>query len=257
MKSPETSPICVSDLWLDYEQSRDIDIRNTLVVQYSYIVKCIALKTVGRYQHFNYMDDIVNEGLIALLDAVEKFDPEKKVKFETYASIKVRGAMIDFIRKQDCFPRRLKRIAKSLNEAENTLSHQLGRNPTDQELADFLDVSLTNYEKMQTETYALNMLSFEEMIYEKGVENIELSLTSDPIRGPEQVVAEKELQDILASDIELLNDKEQIVISLYYKEQLKIKEISSVMGISDSRVSQIHSNALRKLKRRLTEYYNQ
>ena len=257
MKSPETSPICVSDLWLDYEQSRDIDIRNTLVVQYSYIVKCIALKTVGRYQHFNYMDDIVNEGLIALLAAVEKFDPEKKVKFETYASIKVRGAMIDFIRKQDCFPRRLKRIAKNLNEAENTLSHQLGRNPTDQELADFLDVSLTNYEKMQTETYALNMLSFEEMIYEKGVENIELSLTSDPIRGPEQVVAEKELQDILASDIELLNDKEQIVISLYYKEQLKIKEISSVMGISDSRVSQIHSNALRKLKRRLTEYYNQ
>lgn len=257
MKTSETSRISADDLWLEYQQSKNIDVRNMLVVQYSYIVKCIALKTVGRYQHFNYMDDIVNEGLIAMLDAVEKFDPEKKVKFETYASIKVRGAMIDYIRKQDCFPRRLKRIAKNMNEAENTLSHELGRSPTDQELADFLDVSLTDYEKMQAETCALNMLSFEEIIYEKGSENIELSLTSDPIHGPEQVVAEKELQDVLTSDIELLNEKEQIVISLYYKEQLKIKEISGIMGISDSRVSQIHSNALRKLKKHLTDYYNQ
>ncbi len=257
MKTSEISRISADDLWLEYQQTKDMETRNMLVVQYSYIVKCIALKTVGRYQHFNYMDDIVNEGLIAMLDAVEKFDPEKKVKFETYASIKVRGAMIDYIRKQDCFPRRLKRIAKNMNEAENTLSHELGRNPTDQELADYLDVSLSDYEKMQAETCALNMLSFEEIIYEKGAENIELSLASDQIRGPEQVVAEKELQDVLASDIELLNEKEQIVISLYYKEQLKIKEISSIMGISDSRVSQIHSNALRKLKKHLTEYYNQ
>ncbi len=257
MKNPETSQISTADLWLEYQQFRDTDIRNMLVVQYSYIVKCIALKTIGRYQHFNYMDDIVNEGLIALLDAVEKFDPNKKVKFETYASIKIRGAMIDYIRKQDCFPRRLKRIAKNMNEAENTLSHQLGRNPTDKELADFLDVSLADYDKMQAETCALNMLSFEEIIYEKGVESVELTLTGDPIHGPEQVVAEKELQDVLTENIELLNEKEKIVISLYYKEQLKIKEISSVMGISDSRVSQIHSNALRKLKKQLVDYYNQ
>jgi len=221
------------------------------------MVKCIALKTIGRYQYFNYMDDLVNEGLIALLDAVEKFDPDKKVKFETYASIKIRGAMIDYIRKQDCFPRRLKRIAKNLNEAENDLSHKFGRNPTDQELADYLGVSLEDYQKMQAETCSLNMLSFEELIYEKGAENIEFGMTSDPIRGPEQVIAEKELEDVLADYIDHLNEKEKLVISLYYKEQLKIKEISSVMEISDSRVSQIHSNALRKLKKSLTEYYNQ
>lgn len=257
MKTSEVCQIPVEDLWLQYQQSRNTDTRNMIVVQYSYMVKCIALKTVGRYQYFNYMDDLVNEGLIALLDAVEKFDPEKKVKFETYASIKIRGAMIDYIRKQDCFPRRLKRMAKSLNEAENTLSHQLGRNPTDHELASYLEVSLEDYEKMQAETCSLNMLSFEELIYEKGVESIEFSVASDPIRGPEQAVAENELQEILASHIDQLNEKEQLVISLYYKEQLKIKEISSVMGISDSRVSQIHSNALRKLKKYLSEYYNQ
>ena len=103
----------------------------------------------------------------------------------------------------------------------------------------------------------MNMLSFEELIYEKGAENIEFGMTSDPIRGPEQVIAEKELEDVLADYIDHLNEKEKLVISLYYKEQLKIKEISSVMEISDSRVSQIHSNALRKLKKSLTEYYNQ
>ena len=257
MKNTETEQMSVVDLWVRYQQTRDADLRNLLIIQYSYIVKCIALKTVGRYQYFNYMDDIVNEGLIALLDAVEKFDVKKRVKFETYASIKVRGAMIDYIRKQDCFPRRLKRIAKNISEAENTLSHQLGRNPTDQEIADFMEVGLPEYEKMQTETCVLNMLSFEEMIYEKGVENIQISQAGDSIHGPEQVVAEKELQTVLAKDIEQLNEKEQIVISLYYKEQLKIKEISSVMGISDSRVSQIHSSALRKLKKSLAEYLNQ
>ena len=229
MKNTETEQMSVVDLWVRYQQTRDADLRNLLIIQYSYIVKCIALKTVGRYQYFNYMDDIVNEGLIALLDAVEKFDVKKRVKFETYASIKVRGAMIDYIRKQDCFPRRLKRIAKNISEAENTLSHQLGRNPTDQEIADYMEVGLPEYEKMQTETCVLNMLSFEEMIYEKGVENIHISQAGDSIHGPEQVVAEKELQTVLAKDIEQLNEKEQIVISLYYKEQLKIKEISSVM----------------------------
>lgn len=257
MKNTETEQMSVVDLWVRYQQTRNADLRNLLIIQYSYIVKCIALKTVGRYQYFNYMDDIVNEGLIALLDAVEKFDVEKRVKFETYASIKVRGAMIDYIRKQDCFPRRLKRIAKNISEAENTLSHQLGRNPTDQEIADYMEVGLPEYEKMQTETCVLNMLSFEEMIYEKGVENIQISQAGDSIHGPEQVVAEKELQTVLARDIEQLNEKEQIVISLYYKQQLKIKEISNVMGISDSRVSQIHSSALRKLKKSLAEYLNQ
>lgn len=257
MRSAEARQTEVLDLWEQYRMTKDPNIRNLLVVEYGYIVKCIALKTVGRYQHFSFMEDIVNEGLIALLDAVEKFDPEKKVKFETFASIKIRGAMIDFIRRQDCFPRRLKRMAKNISDAENQLSHQLGRSPNDKELADFLNVSVGEYEKMQAETCALNMLSFEEMIYEKGVENIESSLTSEQIRGPEQVVSEKELREVLAQNIELLNDKEKIVISLYYKEQLKIKEISGIMGISDSRVSQIHSNALRKLKKHLTDYYNE
>jgi RNA polymerase sigma factor FliA len=256
MKKCETEQVPTQELWLRYGRTKDTEARNELIKQYGYLVRCIAIKVVGRYQYFNYMEDIVSEGLIALMDAVQKFDMGKNVKFETYASIRIRGAMIDYIRKQDCFPRRLKKMAKTISDADDTLNQQLGRSPTDRELADFLKIGLEEYEKMQAETCSLNMLSFEEIVYEKGVENLKLRL-SDTIVGPEQAVAEKELKDVLASNIERLDEKEKTVIALYYKEQLKIKEISSVLGISDSRVSQIHSSALRKLKKSLEVYLNQ
>lgn len=257
MCNAKVKPVSFMDSWNEFQKTRNVEIRNEAIAQYSYIVKCIAIKVIGHYQFFNYSEDIVNEGLIALLDAFEKFDPDKNVKFETYASIKVRGAIIDYIRKQDCFPRRLKHIAKNISEAEEKLSNQLGRSPTEQEMADHLKVSLPEFEKMETETCSLNMLSFEEMVYEKGMEAQPLNSGNEAMRGPEQVVAEKEMQDVLADSIELLNEKERLVISLYYKDQLKIKEISSVMGIGASRVSQIHSSALRKLKIKLNEYFNQ
>jgi RNA polymerase sigma factor FliA len=96
--------IPVQELWARYSESGDVEIRNELIRQYSYLVRCIAIKIVGRYQYFNYLDDIISEGLIALMDAIAKFDRMKNVKFETFASIKIRGAMIDYIRRQDCFP---------------------------------------------------------------------------------------------------------------------------------------------------------
>lgn len=249
--------VTAEKLWLRYGKDREIAVRNELIRQYSYLVRCIALKLVGHYQYFNYMDDIVSEGLIALMDAVQKFDRTKNVKFETYASIRIRGAMIDFIRKQDCFPRRLKKMARDINEADEELYRRLGREPTDRELAEYLKMDLGSYEKTLAETSSLNILSFEEIVYEKGMEDLKLHGADDSIAGPEQAMAEKELKDMLAQNIELLDEKEKTVISLYYKEQLKIKDISGILGISDSRVSQIHSSALRKLRRSLEEYLKQ
>ena len=256
MEQLKESRTAVRELWTRYGRTKEISVRNELIRHYGYLVKCIALKVVGRYQYFNYMDDIISEGLIALMDAVGKFDFSKEVKFETFASIKIRGAMIDYIRKQDCFPRRLKKMARTINEADEELSRELGRSPTEQELADHLQVGLPEYEKMLAETCSLNMLSFEELVYEKGAESLNLRL-ADTISGPEQVMAERELQDVLAEEIDRLESKEKTVIALYYKEQLKIKEISGILGISDSRVSQIHSSALRKLKKSLEGYLNQ
>ena len=256
MKDCGTGETPVQELWARYGRTRNAEIRDELILKYSYLVRCIAVKIVGRYQYFNYLDDIISEGLIALMDAISKFDVMKHVKFETFASIKIRGAMIDYIRRQDCFPRRLKKMARTINEADEALNQKLGRTPTGQEMADYMQVSLPEYEKMLAETCSMNLLSFEEMVYEKGAESLTLRL-NDPSRGPEQAMAEKELRRVLQQDIERLEEKERLVISLYYREQLKIREISAVMGISESRVSQIHSSALRKLKRSLEGYLKQ
>ncbi|HCW80649.1 MAG TPA: FliA/WhiG family RNA polymerase sigma factor [Ruminococcaceae bacterium] len=246
----------IQKLWLRYSQKRETSVRDRLIEKYSYLVRCIALKIAGRYQYFNYMDDIVSEGLIALMDAIQKFDITKNVKFETYASIRIRGAMIDYIRKQDCFPRRLKKMAKDINKADEELNQKLGRSPTDSELAAYMHVSNEEYGKMLAETCSMNMLSFEEIVYEKGVENFNLRM-SGAVAGPEQSMAEKELRRVLAANIDRLDKKEKLVISLYYKEQLKIKEISQILGISDSRVSQIHSSALKKLRKGVGAYLAQ
>ncbi|MCR4925507.1 MAG: FliA/WhiG family RNA polymerase sigma factor [Clostridiales bacterium] len=252
--------LSTEELWQIYHSNKDVEVRNEIILRYNDLVKCIAFKTVGNFQHFNYMDDIVNEGLIALLDAVEKFNLEKKVKFETFASIKIKGAMIDYIRKQDCFPRRIKKLAKTISEAESQLGHKLGRSPTDQELADYMKVSLEELHKWQAETCSLNMFSFEELVYEKGLESVQgyASSGDDVSSGqrPEQAFVEKELQDVLAANISELNEKEQLIIALYYKEQFKAKEIAEILEISESRVSQIHSAALKKLRGKMENYIN-
>ncbi len=249
------SPDSVYSLWRDYKLNKNIEERNRLVEHYAGLVKCIAFKIAGHYQYFSYMDDIINEGIIALLDAVEKFDFSKNVKFETFASIKIRGAIIDFIRKQDCFPRRLKKMAKTIALACEKLGQSLGREPNDNEIADYLGVSLEEYDKMASQACSLSMLSFEEIVYEKDVDSFAMG-ESPPNSRPERVIAEKELRRAVADGIDKLDIKEKTVISLYYKEHLKIKEISRIMDVSESRVSQIHSKALQQLKKILQAYIN-
>lgn len=242
------------DLWELYEKTQSVDIRNKLIVEYSSLVKRIASKIVGNYQYFNYTEDLVNEGIIALMDAVEKFDLDKNVKFETFASIKVKGAMIDYIRKQDCFPRRIKKMARSISEAETELSNNFGRTPTQQELADKLDVTTKQLEKMQLEVYSLNIYSFEQIVYESNTETVMANLLLTTSDSPEQRLATQEVCEMLAEAIANLKDNEKMVIALHYKEQLKIKDIANILKISDSRVSQIHSNALKKLKKAMEDY---
>lgn len=243
------------ELWQLYGETHSVDIRNKLIVEYSPLVKRIAAKTIGSYQYFNYLDDIINEGIIALMDAVEKFDLRKNVKFETFASIKIKGAMIDFIRKQDCFPRRIKKMARTIADAESELSNGLNRMPTQLELASHLNVTQDELDKMQLEVYSLNIYSFEQMIFETNSENILSKFLNTAVGdSPEQHLAEQEMCKVLADAVENLKENEQMVVSLHYKEQLKIKDIANILKISDSRVSQIHSNALKKLKKAMQEY---
>lgn len=252
----EPLPIQHYELWKKYEETQSVDIRNTLINLYSPLVRHIALRTTGSYQYVNFLEDLINEGVIALLDAIEKFDLSKNVKFETFASIKIKGAMIDFIRRQDCFPRRIKKMAKVLSEAEYELSNKLGHHPSQQELAKHLQLTQEELEKVQLEVYSLNVYSFEQVVYETNSENTLAELFSSHSDSPEQRLANQELATTVASAIQCLKENEQMVIALHYKEQLKIKDIANILNISDSRVSQIHSNALKKLKVVIQQYTN-
>lgn len=250
--------ICIKDiqpneekLWRQYTETKDIVIRNQIVEKYSYLVKIIALKIRGIYQQYGDVDDVVNEGIIALIDIVDKFDLSKNVKFETYATIRIKGAIIDYVRKQDWTPRKVKADAKILSQAEKELNIKLGRKPNDNEIADFLQMDIAEYNQIVRNTLGTSIMSFEELVGEANLRDREINYDYEL---PEDLYEEKELNNVLKESISQLKEKERLVISLYYKEEIKLKDISKILNISNSRASQIHSAALEKLGNSLKEY---
>lgn len=237
-------------LWEKYFKSKDISVRNEIIDKYSYIVKIIAMRIRGVYQQYADVDDIVNEGIIALIDAISRFDLSKDIKFETYATIRIKGAIIDYVRKQAWTPRRVNKNRKLIENAEKELSIKLGRSPSELEISNYLKIDISEYNKIILETSNSSLLSFEDLITELSYNNLKQS--SD--LSPEDNFAKEELEKTLADAIEQLNEKEKLIISLYYKEELKLKDIANIMQISNSRASQIHSQALSKLNDSIKKY---
>lgn len=244
-------PIDEEKLWEQYALTKDINIRNHLVERYSYLVKIIALKIRGIYQQFGEVDDVVNEGIIALIDVIDKYDIKKNVRFETYASIRIKGAIIDYVRKQDWTPRKVKNDAKIIREAQKELSLKLGREPEDAEVAKHLEIDIDKYNQMMNSSLKTSIISFEVLV---GEANLRENANSTGYELPEKVVETKELHKVLKDSINKLNEKEKLIISLYYKEELKLKDIAGILEISNSRASQIHTAALEKLGTSLKTY---
>lgn len=245
--------ISKEELWEQYFATRDSEIRNQLVEKYSYLVKIIALKLRGIYQNFGDVDDIVNEGIIALMHVIEKYDISKNTKFETYASIRIKGAIIDYVRKQDWVPRKVKRDYKIVKDAEEILSNKLGRTPSDAEIVEYLKINIKEYNNIINNAYSNSILSFEELLSDSNL------LESDYSKGynlPEHEIETKELYNILIESVSKLSKNEKLVVSLYYKEELKLKEIAKILDLSNSRVSQIHISALQKLEADIKDYLN-
>jgi len=238
-------------MWECYTATKDINIRNKIVEKYSYLVKIIALKIRGIYQQYGDVDDVVNEGIIALIDVIDKFDISKNVKFETYAAIRIKGAIIDYVRKQDWTPRKVKTDAKILNQAEKELNIKLGRTPTDVEIADSLQMDMEEYNQIVSNALGKSIISFEELVGEANLRDKEIKYDYDL---PEDIYETRELNQVLKDSINQLKENEKLVISLYYKEEVKLKDISKILNVSNSRASQIHSTALEKLKNSIKEY---
>ena len=238
-----------------YKQTGDEALKWPLVLRYEGMIKNAALQVRGVFSGFAQVEDIVNEGILTLLAAVDKFDPEKGVKFETYVAKRIRGMVIDLARKQDWLPRNVRQRAREIDEAVSDLSNELGRAPTEREVADRLGVTLERYQKDAARSALNNTLSLDALMDSTDTDTYRFELTDRDERGqPEAALQDRELQETLAAGVKSLQENEQIVLSLYYEKNLHMKEIAQVMELSEPRISQIHARAIQKLREYMTEY---
>ena len=236
-------------MWSEYSKQKTPQLREKLIIEYSGLVKVVAGK-LSMYLGYNVeYDDLVGYGVFGLIDAIDKFDYGKGIKFETYASLRIRGEILDQIRKMDWIPRTVRQKQKQLDMAYRKIEEKTGRLATDEEIAAELGITMEELLNMQNETKVSNIISLYEYM-EQGDSKVEPVETKDYMQ-PDRVVEKEELKKLLLEVLETLTDKEKKVILLYYYEEMTLKEISNVMDVSESRVSQLHSKALVKMKQRL------
>ena len=247
-ENSELDDIAVDELWSLYKNSNDIDAKNELLLHYLHIVRKLVRRMMPRYNAYNEYDDLVSCGVIGLIDAVEKFDLRHGVRFETYAVQRVRGEIIDYMRSQDWAPSSLRKKITQINNASEELEARYGKPPSDELVAQTIDMTVQQVRKIQSQTQIFNVLNFEETI-SGSMQQLDMSASEE--QQPETILMNKDMKDILVQLIEELPQKERLVITLYYFEELMLKEIAEIMGVSESRVSQIHSKVLAKFKTKL------
>jgi RNA polymerase sigma factor for flagellar operon FliA len=243
------------DLLLLYRSTGCQELKWTLALRYVGLVKSIALQVRGVYSSFAQVDDIINEGVLALVGAVDKFDPDKGIKFETFVSKRIRGAVIDLARRQDWVPRSVRRKAREIDQASVELYAELGRSPTDEEIAGRLGISCQQYQEDLANTALCNLLSLDSLFDDQDQGGMDVADSVGTGR-PEDSLLRQELLDTLTEGIASLRENEQTVVSLYYRKNLSMKEIAQVMDVSEPRISQIHSRAIQKLKLYMQQYMN-
>jgi RNA polymerase sigma factor for flagellar operon FliA len=244
-----------AELWKHYAETKDSVTREKLILEYSHLIKYIAGRlNIYFGQNVEY-DDLVGFGVFGLIDAIDKYDINKGVKFETYASLRIRGAIIDSIREMDWVPRSLRQKNKELEKVYWEMENKLGHSVSDKDVAEKLGISLDDFYKLLTDVNLNSIISLEEFLeqnYEVGVEHRD-ALRDDK---PESYVEIMEIREILGDSIDKLPEKEKKVISLYYFEELTLKEISAIMKVSESRISQLHTKAILRLRGKLARHKN-
>lgn len=237
-------------LWEEYSKKRTSELQEKIIIEYAGLVKLVAGR-LSMYLGYNVeYDDLVGYGIFGLIDAIDKFDCTKGVKFETYASLRIRGAILDQIRKMDWIPRSIRQKQRKLDMAYQSLEVKYGRAANDDEIARELEISIDELESWQSKTKITNIISLDEFMDQGSETKVEQSLTAK-FDQPEKILEKQELKELLVKTLETLTDKEKKVIILYYYEELTLKEISRILEVSESRISQLHTKALQKMKTKL------
>ncbi|MDY5102226.1 MAG: FliA/WhiG family RNA polymerase sigma factor [Agathobacter sp.] len=242
-------------LWDVYRKKPTQELREQLIIEYAPLVKLVAGRLSMYLGHNVEYDDLVSYGIFGLIDAIDKFDLAKNVKFETYASLRIRGAILDQIRKMDWIPRTVRQRQRKMDEAIKQIEMRTGKNATDEELARELGLTedeLCNWQSQMKVTNVVSLNEFEE----NGPEPVIDTSNKSHFAQPEDVVEEAELKETLVAALDLLTEKERKVIELYYYEEMTLKEISKILEVSESRVSQLHTKGLLKMRKRMGSYMN-
>lgn len=241
-------------LWDEYAKSGSPKLREKLIIEYSPLVKIVAGRLSMYLGNNVEYDDLVGYGVFGLIDAIDKFSLCKGVKFETYASLRIRGSILDQIRKMDWIPRTIRQKQKNLENAIKKFELENGRSATDEELAGELNVSVDELLNMQEQTKLTNIVSLDEFMEQGSEVKFDSKSSNNNLGQPEKSVLKSEIKELLIKSLEDLTEKEKKVIILYYYEELTLKEISAVIEVSESRVSQLHTRALGKMKKQLGDY---
>ena len=239
------------DLWVQWKQDGELDARDALAVHYMHIVKYVAGRmAINTPPGIDY-DDLISWGVLGLLDALDKFDPEQQIRFSTYAGIRVRGAILDQIRALDWAPRSLRAMARKVNTARENLRQANGREPSSSEIAEKLDITQDQVEHTLAQLHAAQMVSLDAYLPSSGDEEGQPRQTQVGAAdiGPDVAAERSERQEHLADAILQLPEQQQKVLNLYYYEELTLKEIGAVLNVSESRICQVHGAAVKNLRR--------
>ncbi len=243
------------ELWRLYRETRNPAIRDRLVEQYAPLVKYVAGKVAVGMPHNVEFDDLVGYGVFGLFDAIEKFDPEKHVKFKTYAVTRIRGAIFDELRSIDWVPRSVRQKSREIEEAVHRLESSLGRTASDAEIAKDMGMTPKEFEKTMLKISGTSILSLNDVWY-TGEDNDKVSIADSiesPISlNPDTIVEKGVIKRVIIEAINELPEKEKKVLVLYYYEDLTLKEIGRVLEVTESRVSQLHTKAIMRLRAKLT-----
>ena len=245
------------DLWRRYKEEGDEGARERLVVAYSPMVKFVAGRLGAGLPSHVEDADLISYGLVGLIGAIERFEPERGIKFETFAMTRIRGAIIDELRSLDWVPRSVRSRAREIEAAQAKLEHELQRAPSEAELASKLNMTEEELQSALLEIANSSVYALDELwtVSDSSGDQVSLldTIADDSAADPQEALASTEVKDLLTEAIGGLPEREQLVVALYYYENLTLREIGEVLGVTESRVSQLHTKAVMRLKSHLQQ----
>lgn len=244
----------VQQMWDEYWKEPTVENKNKLILHYLGLVKSVAVRMLPVYRGRVDYDDLLSNGIIGLIDAIDRYDGTKGVRFESYAQKRIRGQILDDMRRQDWISSSMRMRINHVRNAYDALCTKLGREPSDEEIAQWAGYTTEQVRKAREDEYTYNVIYFERMAAggsEDGYSLADMVPDSSEYSDPEKNIEKRDMAEILANALDKLSDREKKVIALYYKEELLLREIAQILEVTESRISQIHAKALGKLRQEI------